>query len=175
MMLNAGQLIIRSKHLRYSHLWFGNTPLGPSLFPRTQTCHQDRLCSSAGASACAPNWSIEHRENHGHDLGLHLPHSREHIRMYGVRHGEFIISIALKGSQILPSVIYSPRHESIFPSGVLHLFQLLQLRSDLIWCPSLDRQPRVAIHSGSVHGELLLDIFRGILDFFLDPLSDSWK
>ena len=121
------------------HFGFGDASLGVGFLPCAETGHQDGLGATACGHAGGSGWSVEHRQNHSHDLRLHLPDSGEYIRMYRVRNAELLEGFRLELDQVATTMVDRSTDETILPSCVLHLAQLVELRSDLLVCPSLLR------------------------------------
>lgn len=87
------------------HFGLGDTPLIVSLLASAEACHQDTLGTTACRDTSGASRCMEQGENHGNDLGLHLPDTREYIRMYRVRDGELSIGLGLEGEELVLAVV----------------------------------------------------------------------
>lgn len=106
--------------------------------------------------------------DHSHDLGLHLSHAREDIRVDGVRNGESLESLGLQGGQITATMIYSATDATILPPSVLHLAQARQLGPHLVVGPSLCRQFGVSVDARPYGDQLVFQLLARLLDLFLN-------
>ena len=129
------------------HLGFCDASFDVGFLPCAETGHQDGLCAAACSDAGCSGRGVEHRQDHGDDLGLHLPDAREHVGMYRVRDAELLERFGLELDQVTTAMIDSSADKTVLPSRVLHLAQLVQLRSDLLVCPSFLRQCQVVAYA----------------------------
>ena len=155
------------------HLRLGDAALGVGFVARGPTGHQDRLGAAAGCHACGTLGCVEEREHHGYNLGLHLPHTREDVRVDGVRDGELAKRLRLKPDQLIPAVVYGTADTAVLPARVLHVRQLAQLLAHLLFAPSLVRQSRDALDARAAGDKLALKLQQRLGDLCLDFGADA--
>ena len=131
---------------------------------------RDRTCPCQ--SSC-PHMDIRIASYHGYDLRLHLPHTREHIRVNRVRDGEFPKCLCLQADQVLPTMIDGPADSAVLPPRMLHLRQLIQLVAHLLLAPSFGREGSGALHAGTRLDKLLLKLEDCLSDLSLYLRADT--
>jgi hypothetical protein len=112
---------------------------------------------------------------HSHDLSLHLPHTRENIRMDWIRNGEFPKSLRLQPYQLLPAVIDSTADPAIFPPCMLHIRQLIQLFTHRLFAPSFARQAGNALDAGTARNKFALEFEKRFGDLCLHFVAHAGK
>jgi len=112
---------------------------------------------------------------HCYNLRFHLAHSRKDIRMNRVGHSEHLKCFCLYFCQILAAVVYGSRYSAVFPSGMLHPSQLLELFLDFVMTPSFSGQLCKPFDSRTALNETTLDLLDSRFNFFCYLFSDTWE
>ena len=90
-----------------------------------------------------------------------------------VRDGELSESLRLQLYQVFASVIHGAGHPSVFPLGVVHLRQSLQLLANLVRGPAFLGQLSVPYDTGPGRNELLLQLHHRLLYLSLHLFSHT--
>jgi hypothetical protein len=163
----------RVRRLWENHLGLGDTALSVSLVARRQTGHEDGLCAARRSDANGAIGCAEQREHHGDDLCLHLAHTREDIRVDGVRDGEFAKGFGLQADQFVATVVDGATDTAVFPSCVLHVGELGQLLPHRLLAPTLTRQRRDALDARAALDQLALELEQRLGNLRLHFCADS--
>lgn len=110
---------------------------------------------------------------HCDNFSLHLPDTREDIRVQRVRDTESVKRLRLDLQQVLAAVVHSTTDSTIFPPRMLHVGQLLQLGADLFGGPSLLREREIPCDIGARRHELILQILNGLGHLLVNLASDT--
>lgn len=181
------------KQERYSsghpHFRFLYAALEESLLARTQARHDDRLRTTTGGDTRAIGRGIEQRQNliqvsqhtrrlpgdhyHSHDFGLHLPNTREHIRVDGVGNTKLSEGFRLQLQQVLSTVIDSTTDTTILPARMFHVRQLVELSANLFSGPSFLRKIQITINAGPRRDEFRFKILNSCGNLLINLATDA--
>lgn len=115
---------------------------------------------------------MKHVEHHAHDLSFHLAHTGKDIGMDRVGDGKLAKGFGLQANEVVFAVIDCSRDETILPTGVVEVGQILELGADSIHTQALLGQgqvPRVRLCN-----EFGGHLSNGLGDLFLDLATHTW-
>lgn len=95
---------------------------------------------------------------HGHNLGLHLTHAREHVGVDRVGDGEPAKGLRLQPYQLVAAVVDGAADSPVFPARVLHVGQFAELLAHILLAPSAARQAGDALDARAAGHELALKL-----------------
>lgn len=114
---------------------------------------------------------MEEVQDHAHNLGLHLAHTREDIGMDGIGNSELAKGLGLQLHELILAVVHSTRDKSILPASVIHVGEVLELGADVIMREAILGESKV---SDLVLGDQLLgQLGQRLIDLLLNLASHA--
>lgn len=149
------------------HLGLSDTTLNVGLLSGAEAGHEDRLGAAACGGTCGSRRRIEDPEDHRDDLSLHLSDAREDIRVNGVGDGKLSKGLRLQLDQVVAAVVHGTGHESVFPPGMVHRSQRLQLLLHRFVGPALLWEGQMSRYAGPGLYKFRLQFCDRLIDLFL--------
>jgi len=94
--------------------------------------HKDGLSAARGGGAAGVGPAVVHLDDHRHDLGLHLAHAREQVRVQRVGQREARICAICEHAELLAAVVDGAGDAALLDGLVREGRELVELLVDLV-------------------------------------------